>query len=68
MKMAVVIHDVEAASTSETSVNYYQPTRHNDPQGCYLHNRCRENLKFHNFIPQLLLNLQHLSNEVGFLL
>jgi hypothetical protein len=36
---------MEAASTSETSVNFYQTTRRNNPQDSHLHTRRRENLK-----------------------
>jgi hypothetical protein len=36
---------MEAASTSETSVNFYQSKRHNIPQDSHLHARRRENLK-----------------------
>jgi hypothetical protein len=39
---------MEAASTSETSVNFYQSTRRNNPKGSLLHTRRRENLKSHN--------------------
>jgi hypothetical protein len=35
------------ASTSETSVNFYQTTRHNNPQDSHVHTCRRENLKFH---------------------
>jgi hypothetical protein len=28
---------LEAASTSETSVNFYHTTRHNIPEECHLH-------------------------------
>jgi hypothetical protein len=42
---------MEAASTSETSVNVYQTTRPNNPEDSHLHTRRRENLKSH------LLNL-----------
>jgi hypothetical protein len=39
---------VEAASTSETSVNFYQTTRHNIPEDSHhLHTCCHENLKSH---------------------
>jgi hypothetical protein len=38
---------MEAASTSETSVNFYQTTRRNNPEGSHLHTRRRENLKSH---------------------
>jgi hypothetical protein len=35
---------MEAASTSETSVNVYQTTRRKSPEDTYLHTRRRENL------------------------
>jgi hypothetical protein len=35
----------EAASTSETSVNFYQTTRRNNPEDTHLHTLSRENLK-----------------------
>jgi hypothetical protein len=38
---------MEAESTSETSVNFYQNTRRNNPEDSYLHTRRRENLKSH---------------------
>jgi hypothetical protein len=38
---------MEAASTSETSVNFYQTTWRNNPEHSHLHFRRRENLKFH---------------------
>jgi hypothetical protein len=37
---------MEAASTSETSVNFYQSTLHYNPEDSHLHTRRRENLKF----------------------
>jgi hypothetical protein len=39
---------MEAACTSEPSVNFYQTTRRNNPEDNYLHTRGRENLKSHN--------------------
>jgi hypothetical protein len=36
---------MEAASTYETSVNFYQTTRRNNPEDSHLHSRRRENLK-----------------------
>jgi hypothetical protein len=45
LKMAVFW--VVAASTSETSVNFYQTTWHNNPEGSHLHTRHHENLKSH---------------------
>jgi hypothetical protein len=38
---------MEAASASETSVNFYQTTRLNIPENSLLHTRRRENLKSH---------------------
>jgi hypothetical protein len=38
---------MEAASASETSVNFYQTTRRNNPEDNHLHLRRRENLKSH---------------------
>jgi hypothetical protein len=35
---------MEAASVSETSVNFYQTTRRNNPEDSHLHTRRRENL------------------------
>jgi hypothetical protein len=35
----------EAASTSETSVNFYQTIQHINPEDSHLHTRRRENLK-----------------------
>jgi hypothetical protein len=35
---------VEAASTSETSVNFYQTTRRNNPEDSHIHTRRRQNL------------------------
>jgi hypothetical protein len=36
---------MEAARTSETSVNLYQTTRRNNPEDSQFHTRRRENLK-----------------------
>jgi hypothetical protein len=38
---------MEAASTSEMSVNFNQPTRRKNPEDSHLHIRRRENLKCH---------------------
>jgi hypothetical protein len=38
---------VERASTSETSVNFYQTTRRKNPEDCSLHIRRREILNSH---------------------
>jgi hypothetical protein len=39
---------MEAANTSETSVNFYQTTQRNNPADSHLHTRRSENLKSHN--------------------
>jgi hypothetical protein len=36
MKMAIIALIMEAASTSGTSVNFYQTTRRNDPEDSHL--------------------------------
>jgi hypothetical protein len=36
---------MEAVSTSETSVNFYETTRCNIPEDSHIHTHCRENLK-----------------------
>jgi hypothetical protein len=41
---------MEAASTSETSVNFYQTTQHYNTEYSHLHTRCHENLKFYRNI------------------
>jgi hypothetical protein len=41
---------MEAASTSKTSVNFYQTARHNNPEVSHPHTRRRENLKSHSFV------------------
>jgi hypothetical protein len=53
---------MEAASTSETSVNFYQTTRRNIPKDSNLHSRRSENLKSRNqllFIQLTICFLQH---------
>jgi hypothetical protein len=40
---------MDTASTSETSVGFYQTTRGDNPEDSHRHNRCRENLKLHYF-------------------
>jgi hypothetical protein len=42
---AMIALMTEAASTSETLVNFYQTTRRNNPEENNLHTRRRENLK-----------------------
>jgi hypothetical protein len=40
---------MQAASTSETSVNFYRTTRRNNTEDSHLHTHRLEELKFHNF-------------------
>jgi hypothetical protein len=47
--LGLVALKMEAASTSETSVNFYQTTRRNIPEDIHLRTSRRENLKSHLF-------------------
>jgi hypothetical protein len=47
---------MEAARTSEKSVNFYQTARRNNPEDSHLHTRRRENLKSHFSLLVLFLN------------
>jgi hypothetical protein len=57
---------VEAASTSETSVNFYQTTWHNIPEDNHLHTRHHENLKSNPIlvIGWLFSEFKHLVNKL----
>jgi hypothetical protein len=44
-KVAVIALMMEAANTSETLVNFYQTTRHYNPEDSHLRTHRRENLK-----------------------
>jgi hypothetical protein len=55
---------MEAASTSETSVNFYQTTRRYNPEDSHLHTRSRENLKSYNLESVLLLILSIILRTV----
>jgi hypothetical protein len=46
----LIVLMMEAASTSETSVNFYQTIRRNNPEDSYLHICRRENLKSQNLL------------------
>jgi hypothetical protein len=46
---------MEAARTSETLVNFYQTTRHYNPEDSHLCTHRRENLKSYLIPPQVLL-------------
>jgi hypothetical protein len=41
---------IEAASTSEKLVNFYQTTQRNNPEDSHLHTRRRKNLKSHHLL------------------
>jgi hypothetical protein len=47
MRGLLIVLMMEAVSTSETSVNFYQTTRRNIPEDSF-HIRRRENLKSHH--------------------
>jgi hypothetical protein len=47
-----------ATSTSETSPNFYQTTRHNNPEANHIHARRPENLKSH----LKMLHVSHTHN------
>jgi hypothetical protein len=42
LRRVVIVLTIEAASYSETSMSFYQPIRHNNPEGSHLHIRRRE--------------------------
>jgi hypothetical protein len=44
---SIIARMTEAVRTSETSINFYETTRRNIPEGYHLHTRRRENLKSH---------------------
>jgi hypothetical protein len=50
---------MEAVSTSETSVNFYQTTQHNIPEESHLHIRRRQNLKPHTVLALSMLRTKH---------
>jgi hypothetical protein len=54
---------MEAASTSETSLNYYQTTLRNNPEDSHIHTRRRENPKSHNPIIILMMYQNVVSYE-----
>jgi hypothetical protein len=43
--VVTIVLMMETVSTSETSVNFYETTRRNIPEGCHLHTRHHENMK-----------------------
>jgi hypothetical protein len=48
VRVASIALMMEAASTSETSVNFYQTTRRKNPEDNHFHTGRHENLKFHD--------------------
>jgi hypothetical protein len=49
---------MKAARTSETSINFYQTARHNNPEDGHLLTRRLENLKYHYLEKKPLLYVQ----------
>jgi hypothetical protein len=47
---AIIVLMMEAVSPSETTVNFYQTTRRNNPEDSYLHTPRRENLKSYDAV------------------
>jgi hypothetical protein len=45
---------MEAVSTSETSVNFYQTARRNIPEDGHLLTHSRDNLKSHQILPDYI--------------
>jgi hypothetical protein len=54
---------MEAASTSETLVNFYQTTRRYNPEDSHLHTRRHKNLKSH-LMKNLILDDCHIGNKL----
>jgi hypothetical protein len=64
--MLIIALMMEAGSTSETSVIFYETARRDIPQDSHLHTRCRENMKSPthvSFVTQLMFC--HLSVCIG---
>jgi hypothetical protein len=50
VKQSLIALVIETAGASETSVNFYETTRHDNPEDSrHLHTRRRENKNFHKF-------------------
>jgi hypothetical protein len=49
---------MEAVRTSETSINFYQTTQCNIPEGSHLHTNCHENLKSDLLMDDMLILLK----------
>jgi hypothetical protein len=57
---------MEAVGTSETSVYFNETTQSHIPEGCNLHNRRRENLKFQPKLDVLTKDISKLNCvEIG---
>jgi hypothetical protein len=54
---ASIIRAIVQASTSETSVNFYQTTRRNIPEDSHLHTHRRENLKSRHYFYLITINV-----------
>jgi hypothetical protein len=63
---AIIALTMEAASTSEPSVNFYQTTRDNISEDSGLHTRRRKNLKSHQFNTSLLTAQS--GNQAGYMI
>jgi hypothetical protein len=60
---------MEAASTSETSVNFYQTTQRYNPEDSHLRTHRRENLKSYkpNTVDYLFDRKSRLASQPGYL-
>jgi hypothetical protein len=54
---------MEAVSTSEKSVNFYQTIRRYNPEDSHLHTRRRKNLKSYYFNPPYIISSK--GHKVG---
>jgi hypothetical protein len=59
--MLIIALMMEAVSTSETPVSFYETTRRNIPQDIHLHTRRRENLKSPTVV-YLLRNITYIPS------
>jgi hypothetical protein len=56
----IIALTMEAVSASETTVNFYQTTRRNNPEDGHLHTHRRENLPIDNLFLFLVLTVDFL--------
>jgi hypothetical protein len=61
--MLMITLMMEAVSTSDVSVKFYQTTHHNIPEDSYLHTYCHKNLKSH---PKISLVRQKMRTMTSF--